>query len=319
MKKLIYIIILTFLTVNVAIGGNLVIDANKQELDLQNNQINLEGNVKVKMDDMTLIGPRAVGKINPKTNKLEEAIFPDSPYAYQKNGNKKSEIKAKIIKASLLNKVVKASGDTQSVTMVNNQPVLIINADTQEYDTQIEQMRANGSVIVHYQDMVAFGDKAIVDVNKKGDVKKMQLIGNAKINQKNNKAYADRFVYTAANEEIMSIGNTYSKMIMDNGKQIEVWAQYQQYNKPANTILASNKVTIYYDNYKAYGPKVTVFPSKATNKFNKIVFIGRAKIVEKNRSIDADKIIITMEPKNFTALGNVKTIITNIDDLKDDN
>ncbi|UKI41269.1 MAG: hypothetical protein L6V95_14660 [Candidatus Melainabacteria bacterium] len=43
------------------------------------------------------------------------------------------------------------------------------------------------------------------------------------------------------------------------------------------------------------------------------------KIVEKNRSIDADKIIITMEPKNFTALGNVKTIITNIDDLKDDN
>ena len=48
MKKLIYIIILTFLTVNVAIGGNLVIDANKQELDLQNNQINLEGNVKVK-------------------------------------------------------------------------------------------------------------------------------------------------------------------------------------------------------------------------------------------------------------------------------
>ncbi|UKI41267.1 MAG: hypothetical protein L6V95_14650 [Candidatus Melainabacteria bacterium] len=150
----------------------MVIDANKQELDLQNNQINLEGNVKVKMDDMTLIGPRAVGKINPKTNKLEEAIFPDSPYAYQKNGNKKSEIKAKIIKASLLNKVVKASGDTQSVTMVNNQPVLIINADTQEYDTQIEQMRANGSVIVHYQDMVAFGDKAIVDVNKKGDVKK---------------------------------------------------------------------------------------------------------------------------------------------------
>ncbi|UKI41268.1 MAG: hypothetical protein L6V95_14655 [Candidatus Melainabacteria bacterium] len=94
---------------------------------------------------------------------------------------------------------------------------------------------------------------------------------------KNNKAYADRFVYTASNEEIMSIGNTYSKMIMDNGKQIEVWAQYQQYNKPANTILASNKVTIYYDNYKAYDPKVTVFPSKATNKFNKIVFIGRAK------------------------------------------
>ena len=106
---------------------------------------------------------------------------------------------------------------------------------------------------------------------------------------------------------------------MDNGKQIEVWAQYQQYNKPANTILASNKVTIYYDDYKAYGPKVTVFPSKVTNKFNKIVFLGRAKIVEKNRSIDADKIIITMEPKNFTALGNVKTIITNIDDLKDDN
>ncbi len=318
MKKIICIFFLIFLSINVVFAANLVIDANKQELDVQNNQINLEGNVKVKMNDITLIGPRAVGKINPKTNKLEEAIFPDSPYAFQQNGNKKSEIKAKIIKASLLNKIVQASGNTQSVTMVNNQPVIIINADMQEYDTQIEQMRANGSVIVHYQDIVAYGDKAVVDVTKKGDVKKMQLIGNAKINQKDNKAYADKFIYTASNEEIVSIGNTYSKMIMDDGKQIEVWAQYQQYNKPANTILASNKVTIYYDDYKAYGPKVTVFPDKKTNKFNKIVFLGRSRIVEKNRSIDADKIVITMEPKNFTAIGNVKTIITDID-LKNDN
>ncbi len=317
MKKVLILLLLIFSSMAV-FSSDLIIDSKTQTFSDKEKKIKLDGGVKVKLDNLTVESDRADVTIR-RNNKLDTATFYDKPYAYEVNENKKREVKANILKVSLINKVVRAEGEAQSIITEGNTPIVVINADTQEYDTQIEQMRANGSVIVHYQDMVAYGDKAIVDVSKKGDVKKMQLIGNAKINQKENKAYADRFVYTASNQEIVSIGNTYSKMIMDNGKQIEVWAQYQQYNKPANTILASNKVTIYYDDYKAYGPKVTVFPSKVTNKFNKIVFLGRAKIVEKNRSIDADKIIITMEPKNFTALGNVKTIITNIDDIKNDN
>ena len=50
-----------------------------------------------------------------------------------------------------------------------------------------------------------------------------------------------------------------------------------------------------------------------TRKPNKIIFSGRSKITEGDKSIEADSIVITVNPKNFTAEGNVKTQINNIE------
>ena len=63
----------------------------------------------------------------------------------------------------------------------------------------------------------------------------------------------------------------------------------------------------------AQGPKVSVFPDAETGKPNEVYFVGRSKIVQQDKDIIADKIKMTMNPKDFVAEGNVRTIIHNID------
>ena len=59
-----------------------------------------------------------------------------------------------------------------------------------------------------------------------------------------------------------------------------------------------------------------VFPNKETKQLNEVVFVGRSKISEQGRSIQADKIIMYMDPKDFYAEGNVYTSIRNIKDIE---
>ena len=65
-------------------------------------------------------------------------------------------------------------------------PVVTINADEQAYDTKSDIMTANGAVIIHYKDIETFSDTAKANLTSKGDLKRMEIAGNAKIRQKNN-------------------------------------------------------------------------------------------------------------------------------------
>ena len=70
---------------------------------------------------------------------------------------------------------------------------------------------------------------------------------------------------------------------------------------------------IWFDEYFAQGPKVSVFPDAETGKPNEVYFVGRSKIVQTDKDIIADKIKMTLEPKDFEAVGNVRTIIHNVE------
>ena len=73
---------------------------------------------------------------------------------------------------------------------------------------------------------------------------------------------------------------------------------------------------IQYEDYIATGPKVIVVQDKTTKKLNEAIFVGRAKIETKGRTIEADRITITMNPKDFKAEGNVKSVLPNIGTMK---
>ena len=98
----------------------------------------------------------------------------------------------------------------------------------------------------------------------------------------------------------------------EDNKKIEVWSDYQTYDKKDNYVSASGSTKIKYEDYYATGPKLNVFADKATNKLNEAVFVGRSKIETRGRTIEADRITITMNPKDFKAEGNVKSVIPNI-------
>lgn len=316
MKNFKFFILLTtfiFSTIAFAVASDLSIESDKQTFKMEENKAKFEGNVRVKMDDIKATSPRAEVLIDPNTKQLSEAIMYDKPYVVQVQQAKTNEIKANILKLSLLKKTVKGEGNTQTTVTENGalKPTVIITADEQQYDTNTKTLTAKGNVIIYYKDVETFSNTAIANLNQKGDLQKLTLTGNGRLKQKESVITADKFIYDAVKEVAYALGSAHSDVDMD-GTRINVWSNRQEYYKKSNIIQASEKVHVIYKDYDAKGPKATVYPDKKTNKPNEIVFLGRSTITEQMRTIEADRIKMFINPKNFFAEGNVKTVIRNI-------
>ena len=316
MKKILLISLILMSTLAV-FAADLVIESKTQTFSEKEKKIKLDGGVTVKMDNLTVQSPKADVTVR-RNNRLDTATFYDKPYAFEINANKKREVKANILQVSLINKIVRAEGDTQSVITEGNTPIVVINADVQEYDTKSNIMVAKGSVGIKYKDIESFSDKAVIIADTKGGLKKIDLIGNAKVKQEQNVSEGHHFVYNPVTEEMSVSGNTKTVAISDDGKKLTIHSDYQQYNKTQNSYICNGHVKIWFDEYYAQGPKVSVFPDTNTGKPNEVYFVGRSKIVQGEKDIIADKIRMTLDPKDFEAEGNVRTIIHNIDTKEDD-
>ena len=316
-KVLILISLIILSTISLAIAADLSIESDKQTFKMEENKAKFEGNVRVKMDDIKATSPRAEVFIDPKTKQLSEAVMYDKPYVVQVQQAKTNEIKANILKMSLLKKTLKGEGNTQTTVTETGalKPTVIITADEQEYDTNTKTLTAKGNVIIYYKDVETFSNTAIANLNQKGDLQKITLVGNGRLKQKDSVITADKFIYDAVKEVAYALGSAHSDVDMD-GTRINVWSTRQEYYKKTNIIQASEKVHVTYKDYDARGPKATVYPDPKTNKPNEIVFIGRSTITEQMRSIEADRIKMYINPKNFFAEGNVKTVIRNLQQNK---
>ena len=130
-------------------------------------------------------------------------------------------------------------------------------------------------------------------------------------------------LYNPVTNEMVAYGNVNSRTILDDGTPVDIQSEFQQYDKTTQTLITSGHVKINYKEYIATGPKAIFVPDAAaakksnSSKPNKIIFTGRAKIIEGERHVEADKIEITVNPKNFTAEGNVKTRFTQVKGLKE--
>ena len=180
-------------------------------------------------------------------------------------------------------------------------------------------MTASGAVTMLYKDIETFSNGAEITTDKNGDLKKLVLTGNARVKQTNNETLADRFVYDATTGNLTAYGNTTSNAIMDDGAKLTLKSNYQEYNQKRSTFNASGNVRIWYQDYYAAGPKVTLYPGAGTTKPNEAYFIGRSSITQGVRTIYADKIKMVMKPKSFDAQGNTRTVIKNIGSGSDDN
>lgn len=318
MKKILSFIIGVLLVTGIAVeASDLIIESKNQNYVETDQKIKFNGDVKVTIDDLKVVGDKAdVNVINGQ--KLDTATFYDKPYAFEIKKNKKREVKANILKVSLITKIIRAEGDTQSVVFDGKTPVVVINADVQEYNTKTGVMTATGTVTMLYKDLESYSNAAEITTDKNGDLKKLVLIGNAKVKQDNNETIADRLVYDATTENVTATGNTTSTVFTDDGTKMVLKSGYQQYNQKRGTFNASNNVRIWYEDYYAAGPKVTLYPG-ANGKPNEANFIGRSSITQGVRTIYADRIKMTMKPKTFDATGNTRTVIKNIGSNSDDN
>lgn len=310
MKKIILILAITLFTTLCSYSANVVIEAKKQTIKMEQNKGFFEGDVQVSVGDIKVKSPRAELDLDPVSKKPSLATFFDNPYAFQNKENKKNEIKADIIKVSLIKKTVLAQGNSQSIMMENRQPIMTINADSQEYDTNTKLMKANGSVVIHYQDLETFSDKASAIIDKNGDIQNLKLIGSVIMKEKANVIKGNMFEYIPQREEFQVSGNTSSDVTFEDGTRVYVEARYQQFNKLTSTLIAGGNVKVKYKDYFAQGPKAQLLVDPKTNKPNTIIFTGRSKITNEGNTVEADKIRMTLNPKAFFADGNVKTSIS---------
>ena len=319
MKKFLTVITALLMLSGLAVkASDLVIESKNQTFNESDNKIKFNGDVKVTVDDLKVVGDSAdVNMTNDQ--KLDTATFYDKPYAFEIKKNKKREVKANILKVSLITKIVRAEGDTQSVVFEGKTPVVVINANVQEYDTKTGVMTATGAVTMLYKEIETFSNGAQITTDKNGDLKKLVLTGNAKVKQENNESYADKFVYETATGNLTAYGNTTSNAVMDDGSKLVLKSSYQEYNQKKSIFNASGNVRIWYQDYYAAGPKVTLYPGAGTDKPNEAYFTGRSSITQGVRTIYADKIKMTMKPKSFDAQGNTRTVIKNIGSGNDDN
>lgn len=313
LKVLAILSIITLAYTSACIAADLSIESDQQSFKMEENKATFTGNVKVKLDDIHAESAKAEVFIDPQTKQLTDAVMYDKPYVVQVKQDKTNEIKANILKLSLLHKRILGEGNTQTTVTAKDalKPTVIITADTQAYDTNTKTLTANGGVIIYYKDVETFSDSAVANLNKSGELQKLTLIGNGKIKQKESIISADKFIYDANKEIAYGLGNAHSNVDID-GTRINVWSDRQEYYKKSNILQAAGKVHVKYKDYDAKGPKATVYPDAKTNKPNEIVFLGRSTIVEQMRSIEADRIKMFINPKNFFAEGNVKTVIRNL-------
>ena len=315
MKKIVYFVLICLLLHTAAFAANnVVIEAKKQQIQLDKNKGYFDGDVKVTVGDITVQSPRAELDLDPKTKKPSLAVFYDNPYAFQNKDNKKHEIKAKIMKVSLIKKSVLAEGNTQSIIMQDRQPVITINADVQQYDTETKLMKAKGSVIVHYNDVETFSEYASAVLEKEGTVKNLKLQNNVVIKEGTNILKGNQFEYISGRDEYRLTGNAVSDLTFEDGTKLLVKSTYQQYNKLSNNIIAGGNVRVNFKDYFAQGPKAQMFVDPKTQKPKQVIFTGRSKITQNGNTVEADRIKMTMEPKEFFADGNVKTSLQGSDD-----
>jgi UDP-3-O-[3-hydroxymyristoyl] glucosamine N-acyltransferase len=73
-------------------------------------------------------------------------------------------------------------------------------------------------------------------------LKKIDLIGNASIKQENNVSEGYHFVYNPITEEMSVSGNTKTIAITEDGKQLTIHSDYQQYNKKQNSYIGNGAI-----------------------------------------------------------------------------
>jgi lipopolysaccharide export system protein LptA len=165
-----------------------------------------------------------------------------------------------------------------------------------------------------------FSNKAIIKTDKNGDLKDLELIGNARVKeQEGNESFADRFYYNASTNVVTASGNTTSNVMMDDGTKLVLKSNRQEYAQNKDVFNASGNVQVWYQDYYAACPKVSLYPAAGSTKPNEAYFIGRSSITQGVRTIYADKIKMVMKPKSFDAQGNTRTVIKNIGSGTDDN
>lgn len=292
-----------------AVTGNWVhITADQQDYDPDTGRYNLTGDVVVTYRDYKITSSEA-DMILDASGDPRLANFYHRPVANKilaaaaGKPVRKDEVIGDTLTLYLAQDVFGAEGNVHSrITTVAENP-FIIRSDTQQFDNRNNLVTATGNVQVQYEGTDATSDKAYLRIREGGQAEKAVFIGGATLKKENSKINGGKITVMVESGNLHAEDGVETR-VKDGTDTIIIRSDYQHYDKSSDKMLASGHVKVTYGNYIATGPKATFKLNKG--ELDNILMTGRPTIVEDDRTIIADKIVITTNPKNFDATGNVK-------------
>ncbi len=289
--------------------GTIQITADKQSYNIDRKKYLLSGKVAVNYQDMHITGNRAEVEMNGE-GKPDVAHFFDRPqFRRVKPQMGEDRVVGDIINVYLAEDRYGAMGNVESHIATVAADPFMIRSDVQEFDNKNKVVSASGNVQVNYQGSQAYSSLANVRMKEDGKADRAIFSGNARIKKETSEIAGDKITVMVDSGNLLAEHNVKTRVDLKaqqaNGPdKVTITSDYQQYDKATDTMIASGNVKIVYGDYLATGPKAT-FKLKDQD-LDRIFLTGRPTIIESGRTITADKITITTNPKNFDAVGNVK-------------
>lgn len=285
------------------------IQAAQQQYDPKSNSYHLGGNVVVTYKDFKIYSNQADMTIDasgepdtanfyprPTAKKFKPATV-DSPAM-------EDEVVGDIMLFHLQKDVFTAKDNVIShIRTVASNP-FTIRSDVQQFDNVKKIITANGNVNVDYEESKASSANALLRIGSNGKAERVIFTGGARLTKKGTDVTASKITFMIGSGDMMAEQSVKTTVKMEDGRDALILSDYQQYDKSSGKMIATGHVKIDYGDYKANGPKA-VFNLKS-GSVDTIDMVGRSTIIEKERTIVADKITITTNPTNFDAVGNVK-------------
>lgn len=295
-------------------AGNMRITADKQNYNIAQGKYYLSGKVTVAVDDMVVTGSKAEVQMG-EAGKPAVAHFYDRP-TFKRKGNKvEDKVIGDTIKVYLGENRYGAIGNVESHIATVAADPFMIRSDIQEFDNKNKVVSASGNVKVDYQGSEVWSNLANVRMKDDGQAERVIFSGGARLKQKASEISGNKITVMVGSGNLIAENNVKTQVELqgrtaDSPSRVVITADYQQYDKSSDVMIASGNVKILYGDYVAVGPKAT-FKMK-DNDVDRIFMTGRPTITETGRTITADKITITTNPKNFDAVGNVKVNFKNM-------
>jgi lipopolysaccharide export system protein LptA len=293
--------------------GVIRMSADKQLYDIAKQKYVLSGKVTVAFQDMVVTGPRAEMEMG-TSGKPEVANFFDRPTFKRKGDAVEDKVVGDIIKVYLGENRYGAIGNVESYIATVAADPFTIRSDVQEFDNKNKVVSASGNVFVDYQGSKVQSSLANVRMKDDGKADRIIFSGGARLKKQASEISGNKITVMADSGNLIAENNVKTQVDLqakaaDGPSRVVITSDYQQYDKSSDVMIASGNVKILYGDYVAVGPKAT-FKLK-DNDIDRIFLTGRATITETGRTITADKITITTNPKNFEAVGNVKVNFKN--------
>lgn len=307
--------------------------ADRQSYNLELKRYKLSGHVVVSYQDMRITGSSAEVEMD-AAGKPQVANFFNRPmFKRVKPQAGQDEVVGDLIKVYLNEDRYGAEGNVVSHIATVAADPFHIRSDVQEFDNKNKVVSASGNVHVDYKGSQATSALANVRMKESGKADRAIFTGGACIKQENSEILGDKITVMVDSGNLIAEHNVKTRVDLKNQNaapatatiekngvaagaaapasaspdqptKVFITSDYQQYDKASDVMIASGNVKILYGDYVAIGPKAT-FKLKG-NDLDRIFLTGRPTITDNGRTVTGDRIIITTNPKNFDAVGNVK-------------